>query len=148
MVVFKMHNSVPSASYSSVCYVLRQWSISLIPTYIYRVYRLYNRVSIFLAHPKWQRKLEEAIDATQPQSSTQNLRTQRVQEPHSFFIPSWYRKQETSRVHLRSVLSFELTVVDEILSIVAWLYSVCNACVQVFLYMHISYCINGMDSKR
>ena len=40
MVVFKMRDSVPSASYSSVCNVLRQWSISLIPTY--RVYRLYD----------------------------------------------------------------------------------------------------------
>ena len=29
--VFKMRDSVPSASYSSVCNVLRQWSISLIP---------------------------------------------------------------------------------------------------------------------
>ena len=35
-----MRDSVPSASYSSVCNVLRQWSISLIPTY--RVYRLYD----------------------------------------------------------------------------------------------------------
>ena len=40
MVVFKMHDSVPSASYSSICNVLRQWSILLIPTY--RVYRLYD----------------------------------------------------------------------------------------------------------
>ena len=41
MVVFKMRDSVPSARYSSVCNVLRQWSISLIPTY--RIYRLYDR---------------------------------------------------------------------------------------------------------
>ena len=34
MVVLKMRDSVLSASYSSVCNVLRQWSISLIPTYI------------------------------------------------------------------------------------------------------------------
>ena len=40
-----MHNSVPSASYSSVCNVLRQWSISLIPTY--RVYRLYDTDAMF-----------------------------------------------------------------------------------------------------
>ena len=33
MVVFKMRDSVPSARYSSVCNVLRQWNISLIPTY-------------------------------------------------------------------------------------------------------------------
>ena len=33
MVVFKMLDSVSSARYSSVCNVLRQWSISLIPTY-------------------------------------------------------------------------------------------------------------------
>ena len=35
-----MRDSVPSARYSSVCNVLRLWSISLIPTY--RVYRLYD----------------------------------------------------------------------------------------------------------
>ena len=40
MVVFKKHDSVPSARYSSVCNVLRQWRIWLIPTY--RVYRLYD----------------------------------------------------------------------------------------------------------
>ena len=40
MVVFKMRDSVPSASYSSVCNVLRQWNILLIPSY--RVYRLYD----------------------------------------------------------------------------------------------------------
>ena len=34
-----MRDSVPSARYSSVCNVLRQWNSSLIPTY--RVYRLY-----------------------------------------------------------------------------------------------------------
>ena len=28
-----MRDSVPSASYSSVCNVLRQWNIQLIPTY-------------------------------------------------------------------------------------------------------------------
>ena len=38
MVVFKMRDSVPSARYSPVCNVLRQWKTSLIP--IYRVYRL------------------------------------------------------------------------------------------------------------
>ena len=35
-----MGDSVPSGSYSSVCNVLRQWNIPLIPTY--RVYRLYD----------------------------------------------------------------------------------------------------------
>ena len=40
MVVFKMHDSVPSARYSPICNVLRQWKTSLIPTY--RVYRLYD----------------------------------------------------------------------------------------------------------
>ena len=39
-VVFKMRDSVPSASYSTVCNVLRQWNILLIPTY--RVYRFYD----------------------------------------------------------------------------------------------------------
>ena len=37
-----MRDNVPSASYSSVCNVLRQWNIPLIPTY--RVYRLYDIV--------------------------------------------------------------------------------------------------------
>ena len=41
-----MRDSVPSASYSSVCNVLRQWNILLIPTY--RVYRLYDSISIFI----------------------------------------------------------------------------------------------------
>ena len=40
MVVFKMRDSVPSARYSTICNVLRQWKTSLIPTY--RVYRLYD----------------------------------------------------------------------------------------------------------
>ena len=35
-----MRDSVPSASYSSVCNVLRQWNIPLIPSY--RVYLLYD----------------------------------------------------------------------------------------------------------
>ena len=35
-----MRDSVPSARYSPVCNVLRQWKTSLIPTY--RVYRLYD----------------------------------------------------------------------------------------------------------
>ena len=40
MVVFIMRDSVPSARYSPICNVLRQWKTSLIP--IYRVYRLYD----------------------------------------------------------------------------------------------------------
>ena len=40
-----MRDSVPSKRYSSVCNVLREWNISLIPTY--RVYRLYDRLKIF-----------------------------------------------------------------------------------------------------
>ena len=35
-----MRGSVPSARYSPICNVLRQWKTSLIP--IYRVYRLYD----------------------------------------------------------------------------------------------------------
>ena len=38
-----MRDSVPSVSYSSICNVLCQWSISLIPNY--RVYRLYDYYS-------------------------------------------------------------------------------------------------------
>ena len=41
-----MCESLHSASYSSICNVLRQWNISLIPTY--RVYRLYNNVAVIL----------------------------------------------------------------------------------------------------
>ena len=43
-VMFKKRDSVPSARYSSVCNVLRQWRIWLIPTY--RVYRLYDIFSV------------------------------------------------------------------------------------------------------
>ena len=38
-----MQDSVPSTRYSSICNVLRQWRIWLIPTY--RVYRLYDMFS-------------------------------------------------------------------------------------------------------
>ena len=46
MVLFKMRDSVPSARYSSVCNVLHQWSISLIPTY--RIYRLSGNINFFM----------------------------------------------------------------------------------------------------
>ena len=39
-----MRDGVPSARYSPVCNVLRQWKTSLIPTY--RVYRLYDIITI------------------------------------------------------------------------------------------------------
>ena len=45
MVVFKMRESVPTARYSPVCNVLRQWKTSLILTY--RVYRLYDYDTIY-----------------------------------------------------------------------------------------------------
>ena len=48
MVVFKMRESVPTARYSPVCNVLRQWKTSLILTY--RVYRLYDTHAIVAAH--------------------------------------------------------------------------------------------------
>ena len=44
MVVFNMRDSVPSARYCPICYVLRLWGIWLIPTY--RVYRLYETDSL------------------------------------------------------------------------------------------------------
>ena len=44
MVVFKKRDSVPSARYSSVCNVLRQWRIWLIPTYgVYRLYDMFKK---------------------------------------------------------------------------------------------------------
>ena len=46
MVVFKMRESVPTARYSPVCNVLRQWKTSLILTY--RVYRLYDIHKLYL----------------------------------------------------------------------------------------------------
>ena len=45
MVVFKKRDSVRSARYSSVCNVLRQWRIWLIPSY--SVYRLYDIILCF-----------------------------------------------------------------------------------------------------
>ena len=45
---FKMSDSVPSARYSSVCNVLRQSGIWLIPTYrVYPLYDTYNYSHIF-----------------------------------------------------------------------------------------------------
>ena len=44
-----MRDSVPSARYSSVCNVLRQWRIWLIPTY--RVYRLYDKTIFNFKQP-------------------------------------------------------------------------------------------------
>ena len=52
MVVFKMHDSVPSARYSPVCNVLHLWRICLIPTYI--VYRLYD--TKFYKFPKYSKE--------------------------------------------------------------------------------------------
>ena len=49
MVVFKIRESVPSARYSPICNVLRQWKTSLIP--IYRVYRLYDILIIIITFP-------------------------------------------------------------------------------------------------
>ena len=40
-----MRDSLPSARYSPVCNVLRQWKTSLIPTY--RVYRLYDMYILY-----------------------------------------------------------------------------------------------------
>ena len=48
MVVFKIRDSVLSTRYSSICNVLRPWSISLIPTY--RVYRLYDTYACAQMH--------------------------------------------------------------------------------------------------
>ena len=48
MVVFIMRDSVPSGSYSSVCNVLRQWNIPLIPTY--RVHALYD-IYLYICAP-------------------------------------------------------------------------------------------------
>ena len=52
MVVFKMRESVPTARYSPVCNVLRQWKTSLILTY--RVYRLYDKNKNKNKKPKWR----------------------------------------------------------------------------------------------
>ena len=48
MVLFKMRDSLPSARYSPVCNVLRQWKTLLI--LIYRVYRL-NDIGPAIAAP-------------------------------------------------------------------------------------------------
>ena len=46
-----MRESVPTARYSPVCIVLRQWKTSLILTY--RVYRLYDTVGIQYIYIPW-----------------------------------------------------------------------------------------------
>ena len=70
MVMFKKRDSVPSASYSSVCNVLRQWRIWLIPTY--RVYRLYDTLSPLLPLPQPPLPLPK---------------TQSFQDPPNFSLP-------------------------------------------------------------
>ena len=45
MLVFRMRDSLPSARYSPVCNVLRQWKTSLIPNN--RVYRLYDYLLVY-----------------------------------------------------------------------------------------------------
>ena len=58
-----MRDSVPSGSYSSVCNVLRQWNIPLIPTY--RVYRLYD-IMVF--------KMRDSVPSTRYSSVCNVLR--------------------------------------------------------------------------
>ena len=60
-----MRDSVPSTRYSSVCNVLRQWNIPLIPTY--RVYRLYDTQRIMATQHRPGRG--ENWMAMQPQTS-------------------------------------------------------------------------------
>ena len=52
-----MRDTVPSTIYSSICNVLRQWRIWLIPTY--RVYRLYDNEKHLSANPR--RNLTEML---------------------------------------------------------------------------------------
>ena len=59
MVVFKMRESVPTARYSPVCNVLRQWKTSLILTY--RVYRLYDIKNILVFVVKYDSIAENLI---------------------------------------------------------------------------------------
>ena len=50
-----MRGSVPSARYSSMCNVLRQWKTSLIP--IYRVYRLSDNYNKYKKHLKMNKEI-------------------------------------------------------------------------------------------
>ena len=61
MVVFKMRDSLPSARYSPVCNVLRQWKTSLILTY--RVYRLYDIIQYILKVLDPMRKTQSRLHA-------------------------------------------------------------------------------------
>ena len=54
-----MRGSVPSARYSPICNVLRQWKTSLIP--IYRVYRLYDIPTVYIKkHLKNEQRSRDA----------------------------------------------------------------------------------------
>ena len=70
-----MRDSVPSASYSSVCNVLRQWNIPLIPTY--RVYRLYDInhgfrcIVLIYARRQGQRKFAVYINCKPPMTAVE-----------------------------------------------------------------------------
>ena len=106
MVVFKKRDSVPSTRYSSVCNVLRQRRIWLIPTY--RVYRLSNIwIEIILhvlgEHNGTQTVLYRTNQKSGPCSSIFLIITivVRVVKHQSVFINTC-RRQESLRIMLGS----------------------------------------------
>ena len=74
MVVFKKRDSVPSERCFSVCNVLRQWRIWLIPTY--RVYRLYD-IKLYYFFLWWFNKkrlyIQELLDSPSVSESSKDF---------------------------------------------------------------------------
>ena len=68
-----MRDSVPSANYSSVCNVLRQWNIPLIPTY--RVYRLYdNYIYIYIGRILYSSTVSVGLAQARPNNDRDAMR--------------------------------------------------------------------------
>ena len=143
-----MRDSVPNARYSSVCNVLRQWSISLIPTY--RVYRLMIK-NIFFNEQKVGMLLQKRTDTrgvgissmrksiylltTTPTSHTRILLTTPTNHTHTF--------HPLSRIVIHT-FNFAQVKSMEISHRGRWW---CLKCVIVYLARDIPafvmYCVNG-----
>ena len=81
MVVFKMRDSVPSASYSSVCNVLRQWSISLIPILKERKNFFFNEQKVGMLCKK--RTNTRGVGISSMRKSIYRLTTTPIDSTHS-----------------------------------------------------------------
>ena len=105
MVVFKMRDSVPSARYSSVCNVLRQWNIPLIPTY--RVYRLYDIIIYTVQKVSWniaksRRRLHFSMEKDDTEASPGNICELCQVRNRQFFAINTLKNEKIKSMQLKS----------------------------------------------